>query len=68
MEMLAHFSILTTKRQYKTKHIFKKDFLSIFITVAYEMIFHISIFFIAVGSVGEPPWGAEAYSKLALYR
>ncbi len=24
------------------------------------MIFRIAIFFIAVGSVGEPPWGAEA--------
>jgi hypothetical protein len=72
--MLAHFSILATKREYKTKHIFQ-TFFSIFITVAYEMIFRISIFFIAVGSVGEPPWGAEArfesglpYCKPALYR
>jgi hypothetical protein len=41
----------------------KKNFLSIFITVAYELIFRISILFIAVGSVGEPPWGAEALQQ-----
>jgi hypothetical protein len=28
------------------------------------MIFRISIFFIAVGSVGEPPWGAEPRFEL----
>jgi hypothetical protein len=69
--MLAHFSILENIKQ----NIYSKHFFSIFITVAYEMIFRISIFFIAVGSVGEPPWGAEAifesglpYCKPALYR
>jgi hypothetical protein len=50
MEKLAHFSILATKRQYKT-NIYSKHFFTIFITIF--------IFFIAVGSVREPPWGAE---------
>jgi hypothetical protein len=63
--MLAHFSSLATKRQYKTKHIFQTFFSSIFITVKYEMIFRISIFFIAVGSaLGEPLWGAEPRFEL----
>jgi hypothetical protein len=34
--LLSHLSILATKRQYKTKHIFH-TFFTIFITVAHEI-------------------------------